>query len=171
VHFAHLVEPVCLKELSQWLHTQDCTVSVDVGWDESWLDSPATLQALREVDWFFPNEREAGRMSGESYPQQVLQWFHGQGLRGVALKLGPEGSAGLLHGEIVKRSAFPVEPVETTGAGDCFDAGFLFAWLNKMPLCESLAWGNVCGALSTRSHGGIEGFPTREKVESVLRDN
>jgi sugar/nucleoside kinase (ribokinase family) len=171
VHFAHLVPAAILKELTQWLHQQGSTVSIDVGWDESWLHSPATLKALQEVDWFFPNEREAGRITGESEPRKILKWFHSHGLNRVALKLGPLGSASFLHDKIIFRPAYSVEPIETTGAGDCFDAGFLFAWLNGMELEESLAWGNVCGALSTRGHGGIETFPSREKVESILRGN
>jgi sugar/nucleoside kinase (ribokinase family) len=168
VHFAHLVEPARLDELTRWLHAEGCTVSVDVGWDESWLDNPASLKALAKIDWFFPNEREAGRMTGESDPRRILECFRNQGLDGVVLKLGPEGSASLFRGEVLRRPALPVQPVDTTGAGDCFDAGFLFAWLNRMTIEESLAWGNVCGALSTRRSGGIEGFPSREEVENVL---
>ncbi len=169
IHFAHLIEPARLEELARWLHAQGCTVSVDVGWDEVWLDSLASLNALAEVDWFFPNDREAQRMTGESDPYRMLQWFHGHGLHGVVLKFGPGGSASSFGGEFLHQQAFPVDPVETTGAGDCFDAGFLYAWLARRELKECLAWGNACGALSTRHHGGIAGFPSREEVETALR--
>ncbi|MGA3092371.1 MAG: carbohydrate kinase family protein [Terriglobales bacterium] len=168
VHIAHLMDPACLEELSKRLHTQGSTVSVDVGWQESWLDDPTSFSALKEVDWFLPNEREAERITGESQPTRMLEWFRNHGLGGVALKLGPEGSAVLAGNELLQQPAVRVQPIETTGAGDCFDAGFLFAWLRGMPLRQCLAWGNVCGALSTRCHGGLEGFPSRAEVEKVL---
>ncbi len=175
VHLACILEAAELGELAQWLHAQGCTVSVDVGWDESWLANPLTLSALAHVDWFFPNEREAARMSGlplatASDAQHVLRWFANQGLPGVALKLGPEGSVALHRGEVVVAPpACSVQAIDTTGAGDCFDAGFLAAWLGGEPIQRCLARGNVCGAFSTRCAGGIEGFPQRMEVESELQ--
>lgn len=54
--------------------------------------------------------------------------------------------------------------MDTTGAGDCFNAGFLDAWLGGESLDACLRAGNICGALSTRKMGGMDGFPTREEV-------
>ena len=64
--------------------------------------------------------------------------------------------------------AFRVEPLDTTGAGDSFDAGFLHAWLEDRPLVECLRWGAACGALSTRGLGGTarQAFP--DEVEQLL---
>lgn len=169
VHFAHLIEAGCLEELAAWLHDQGCTVSIDIGWDEEWLGSPATVKALREVDWFLPNEREAERASGQSEPRRMLQWFEDHGLQGVVLKLGPDGAIARSARTTVHQPAYPLQPIETTGAGDCFDAGFLFAWLNRKELEECLAWGNICGAMSTQRAGGIDGFPSREEVERALK--
>jgi sugar/nucleoside kinase (ribokinase family) len=168
VHFAHLMDPSCLEELGQWLRAQGCTISVDVGWHESWLADPASIKALRGVDWFFPNQTEAARMTGESDPCRVLKRFRNLGLTGVVLKLGAAGCASLAENELVREPAVPVQAIDLTGAGDCFDAGFLFAWLAGKPLRESLRWGSVCGSLSTRRHGGIEAFPTRAEIESAL---
>ena len=170
VHFAHAMESQRLLELTNWLHQQGCTVSVDVGWDEAWLADPAILKALAEVDWFFPNEREAARMTGETDPQRALESFGSLGLPGVALKLGPQGATVLFRGDIIQGPPpLSVNTIDTTGAGDCFDAGFLSAWLDGKPIQECLAWGNACGALSTRCSGGSEGFPSREEMLSALR--
>ncbi len=175
VHFAHLMEPELLRDLTQWLHAQHCTVSIDVGWDEAWLTNPASLEALAGVDWFFPNEREAALITSvpvitKADVRRTLQWFVEHGLSRVVLKLGSEGSAALQGNDIVL--APPVRSivaVDTTGAGDCFDAGFLTAWLEGKDLQQCLAWGNVCGAFSTRCAGGIEGFPSRAEVETELK--
>ena len=172
VHFAHAMESQRLLELTGWLHEQGCTVSLDLGWDEAWLASPANLKALAEVDWFFPNEREAARMTGETDPQRALEFFRSHGLPGVALKLGPQGATVLFRGDIVQGPPpLSVDTIDTTGAGNCFDAGFLWAWLGGKPMRQCLAWGNACGALSTRCSGGIEGFPSREEVLMALRSS
>jgi sugar/nucleoside kinase (ribokinase family) len=64
--------------------------------------------------------------------------------------------------------AIEVEPVDTTGAGDCFNAGFLYAWLNGEAIQDCLRMGNVCGGLSTEEFGGIEGFPTPGRLRREL---
>ena len=63
---------------------------------------------------------------------------------------------------------YPVENVDTTGAGDCFDAGFIHAWLRDEPPQVCLETANICGALSTRDLGGITAFPTPEELNGAL---
>ena len=169
IHFAHRMDPACMQEVCGWFRNRGCTISIDIGWDAPWLSSPVTLQALRLVDWFMPNEREAACVTGQSDPRQIVSWFRDNGLRGAVVKLGPQGAIAFSGSETVHVPAFPLQPVETTGAGDCFDAGFLFAWLNGKPLAESLAWGNICGGMSTRRPGGIDGFPAPAEVHSALQ--
>ena len=60
-----------------------------------------------------------------------------------------------------------VDVVDTTGAGDSFDAGFLAAWLAGEPPQRALALGNACGALSTRALGGIEAQPTMAEARTA----
>jgi sugar/nucleoside kinase (ribokinase family) len=86
----------------------------------------------------------------------------------VALKLGARGAALLWDGEILFEPPLPVTARDTTGAGDCFDAGFLHAWLKGEPPRQCLRVANVCGALSTEAYGGIEGFPTPERLRHAL---
>ncbi|MFN7945522.1 MAG: carbohydrate kinase family protein [Blastocatellia bacterium] len=164
IHLAFPVMPELLTEIATTLHDAGCTVSLDVGWHPDWLSSARTLPALREVDLFLPNEREAELMTGHSEPEKMLRAFADAGLRTVALKLGTSGSALLTNGEIIFCPPVSVDPVDTTGAGDCFDAGFIYGWLNDRTPDECLRTGNICGALSTRGFGGIEPFPAREEL-------
>ena len=107
-------------------------------------------------------------MTGETEPQQMLEVFERAGLKRVALKLGAEGAALLWDGEITFQKPGPVDPVDTTGAGDCFDAGFLYAWLQGMAPKLCLRAGTACGEMSARALGGIAGFPTRDELETIL---
>ena len=66
--------------------------------------------------------------------------------------------------EVVRVAATPVEPVDSTGAGDSFDAGFLAAHLDGAGLEAALALACACGALSTRAAGGTAAQPTLEEA-------
>ena len=155
-------------ELIGSVHANGCTLSIDAGWYEDWLTDRRALEVLPKVDLFFPNESEAALMTGEVDPERMLHRFHVAGFRIVALKLGANGAGLLWNGEM----HFGVPPAvtvrDTTGAGDCFDAGFLHAWLSGESAARCLRAGNVSGALSCEAYGGIAGFPSRERLATEL---
>jgi sugar/nucleoside kinase (ribokinase family) len=113
---------------------------------------------------FFPNEREAEWISGEEGTHKVLRSLRDKGLRGVGLKLGGRGAALLWRRRELLADPFPVETLDTTGAGDCFNAGFIYAWLRGEKAQRCLEIANICGALSTRALGGIESFPNLKEL-------
>ena len=164
VHFALPVPPALLREFAARLHMTGGMLSIDVGWQPHWLDDERSLAALQEVDLFFPNEREAARMTGQTDPEAMLQAFAAAGLPAVALKLGAQGAMLLQDEEILVCPPQPVRALDTTGAGDCFDAGFLHGWLQGASPEECLRLGNRCGALSTRALGGLAAFPHPEEL-------
>lgn len=164
VHLANALAPETLRELASELHDAGTTLSVDVGWNEDWLRDERSLRALKTVDVIFPNEREAELMTGQSEAKAMLQAFADARLQTVALKLGANGSALLHEGKYYFAAAHNVTVLDTTGAGDCFDAGFLFAWLNGNAPNEYLRIANICGASSTQALGGIAGFPHRDEL-------
>ncbi len=128
------------------------------------------MPILQHVDIFFPNLPEAQKLTGEENPTAILEYFRAAGVERVALKLGSEGSAfSIARAQLCSRKPPNVKPVDTTGAGDCFDAGFLQAWLaGKSPeIC--LLQGNICGAFSTLAYGGIAGFPRPADIERELK--
>ena len=168
VHFACAPDPVLDGDLFPELHANKCTVSIDVGWHESWLTDERNVDMLRESDIFFPNEREAELMTGFSDPDAMLEELHTRGVRNVALKLGARGAILDWEGKRYRCPPFPVTPMDTTGAGDCFDAGFIYGWLRgERPECR-IRMAAICGALSTRGLGGIVAFPTKDELEESL---
>jgi sugar/nucleoside kinase (ribokinase family) len=146
------------------IRRQGCSISLDVGWHEGWLSDPRSLELLPLVDIFFPNEAEARRMTGESDAAKMLGRLAAAGARRVALKLGAEGAALLWDSEVLRGAPHPVTVVDTTGAGDCFNAGFLHYWLKGESPAACLRAGNFCGAVSTEMRGGVAGFPDPERV-------
>ena len=154
--------------LMESLGRSGCSISLDVGWHETWLRDPRALALVRHIDVFFPNETEALAMTGERDPENALARFRDAGARGVVLKLGAAGAALLLERPRLAYHAAPRERSRPTGAGDCFDAGFLHSWLRGAPAEMCLRAANVCGGLSTEAHGGLAGFPTATRLKEIL---
>jgi ribokinase len=160
VHFACAPDSEADEALLLALRKRRRRISIDVQSHVSWLTRPESLNILRQCDVFFPNEREGGWISSAAEPHEILQKLKDKGLRGVGLKLGGKGAALLWRRRQFLADPFPVKNIDTTGAGDCFNAGFIFAWLRGDSPQRCLEIANICGALSTRALGGIAGFPT-----------
>lgn len=168
VHFACGPDPVLDADLFPELHDHKCSVSIDVGWHEGWLTDDRNVDMLRDADVFFPNEREAELMTGQSEPKAMLDELNQRGVNNVALKLGSRGALLAWEGKRYQCAPFPVTPMDTTGAGDCFDAGFIYGWLRGEAPEGCLQFAGICGALSTRCLGGLAGFPTRDELEEAM---
>jgi sugar/nucleoside kinase (ribokinase family) len=82
----------------------------------------------------------------------------------LAVKLGVQGGLARRGKESVNAPILPVKVVDTTGAGDSFNAGFLYGYLNNFSLKDSLVLACVCGSLSTRAAGGTAAQPTLEEA-------
>ena len=143
------------------------TTSLDPGFDptERWNDG--IWEALAEVDVFFPNEVELRGIGKADDPIECLHRMQ-NGHTLVVAKLGAGGCLALEDGRPVRVPALPVVPVDTTGAGDSFNAGFLHAWLRGFPLREALRYGAACGALSTRAMGGTGNQAVLSEIEELL---
>jgi sugar/nucleoside kinase (ribokinase family) len=147
---------------------QGLTTSLDTGFDPSETWDGGLRETLRETDLFFPNEVELRAISGCDDPAEGLRALENGRTRVVA-KLGRDGAMTLEGGLVVHVPAFPVETVDTTGAGDSFNAGFLHRWLAGAPLVECLRLGAACGALSTLGLGGTGAQPTLAEAEALER--
>jgi sugar/nucleoside kinase (ribokinase family) len=144
------------------------TTSLDTGWPTE-EETDGDLEAVwPHLDLFLPNEAEAMRLTGRADLDQALAALAAR-VPTVAVKLGPRGAVARRGDEIVRRPAFAVEVVETTGAGDSFNGGFLHAWLSGAHLGDCLDLGNACGALSTRAPGGTTSQPDLQEALAFIR--
>lgn len=128
----------------------------------------AIKQAIQAADIFLPNAMEARRISGEQDLELASQKL-GELCPLVVIKDGANGSYSYFQGKITHVPSIKVEPVDTTGAGDNFNAGFIYAWLNGNPLKICQKWGNILGALSTTELGGTTRKITCDLVREHLR--
>jgi sugar/nucleoside kinase (ribokinase family) len=78
--------------------------------------------------------------------------------------MGAEGALGINRHQKVRAASIAVNVIDTVGAGDSFDAGFLYGFLNSWSLEKSLRLACVCGALSTQTAGGVNGQPSLEEA-------
>ena len=88
----------------------------------------------------------------------------------IIMTQGKAGCTVYHRGEIYPVSGFSVEEVDPTGAGDCFDAGFLSAWLNGKTLYDAARWANACGALAVTKQGPMAGAEKLMRVQSFMAE-
>jgi sugar/nucleoside kinase (ribokinase family) len=131
------------------------------------LDDPEIISALRSVDIFAPNQDEALRLTGETDVESALYRL-AQFTPTVVIKLGAEGAIARREGKQVRVDGLTVSVVDTTGAGDNFDCGFLYGLLRHYSLEDCLRCGNFCGGISTTASGGWEASPTAAQLELWL---
>jgi hypothetical protein len=136
--------------------------------DEVTLADPAVRRSLQSVEAFLPNAAEARRMTGKADLSEAMTALAGL-CPLVIVKDGVNGSYARTDGQTLHAPGISVASVDTTGAGDCFNAGFLKAWLDDQPLAECLRWGNIVGGLSTTALGGTGRPVTAGEVEQMLR--
>jgi sugar/nucleoside kinase (ribokinase family) len=169
VHFAFAPQREIGIAVLEQLRAEGCTVSLDTGWHEDWLRDQANLDVIRQASVFFPNEREAQAMTGTKDPAQMLDFFARHGPGCVVIKLGKVGAVMVQAGIKYKCSGFEIEAVDTTGAGDAFNSGFIHALLNHEAPQHCLELACLAGALSTRAAGALQALPTREELEARAR--
>ena len=145
------------------------TVSLDTNWDPSEGWNGGLEAAFQYVDLFFPNEQEALAITKASSAYEALTILL-EKVATVAIKWGAQGA---LVGRRSEYLVVPVEPasqiVDTIGAGDSFDAGFLAGWLRGLSLWECARLANTCGRATTQARGGLLGQPTLASFPELMQ--
>ena len=147
-----------LPDLFRRAHSFGLTTSLDTNYDpsEQWIGFDELLSV---TDIFLPNRTEAISITKLSDLESAAKPLASKS-KLVAIKLGADGALACQQGLITRSNSVSVNVADTVGAGDSFDAGFLYGYLNDWGLWKSLRLGCVCGALSTQRAGGTDGQPT-----------
>jgi len=155
-----------VPELEAIAHRRGMTISLDAWGGAAWSSSRSVPEILADADVLLANDAEAAAMTGEAEPDRALVAL-AEHCPCVVIKLGAAGAIGSAGGDRVAVPADPMEIVDTTGAGDSFNAGFLAGWLGGLALEHSLALGVICGSRAVGDYGGYRGCPRKDELRAI----
>jgi sugar/nucleoside kinase (ribokinase family) len=169
VHFA-LSPPdwTPYARLVRSLKRKGVTTSWDLGWNPQAVRLPGFREVVGTLDIAFFNRAEALHYTNENTPERAIRKLAKEG-QIIVVKLGASGALALGPDGMKRAPGMKVRCLDTTGAGDAFNGGFLHAWLDSANLSDCLRVGNVCGGLSTMEPGGNKGVPDSAALARALR--
>jgi sugar/nucleoside kinase (ribokinase family) len=146
------------------------TLSLDTNDDpeDKWVGVLDELLDL--IDVLLPNESELCRIAGRETLEEALAIL-ARRVPCIAVKRGARGSLVQAKETRFEAPSLAVTPLDTIGAGDSYNAGFLLAWLRGLPLDACVRAGNIAGALSTQRPGGTEAFRDKTLTEVFLKQH
>ncbi|MEJ6785166.1 carbohydrate kinase family protein [Aminobacter sp. Piv2-1] len=152
----HIAEYATLHEIPDLVSrakARGLTVSLDPSWDETLIYEAELLDRCAGVDIFLPNMEEAIAITREGDPIAAVGIL-AEAFPIVALKAGGDGAWLKARGQVLHRRAEEVVVIDTTGAGDAFNAGFIDAWMSGASDEACLAAGVTFGSLAVQAAGG-----------------
>jgi len=161
-----------IKTLSDILRAEGKVVLLDVGWDvEGWPQRSVgeVMQLLQGVDVFLPSLNEAQALTGQTDPRACLEALYVRSRRGVIIKMGDAGCIARTEEGTFEQPAFPVEALDTTGAGDCFNSGIIVGLLSDWDMARTLRFASAVAA-TVISRPREEGYPTLGQVREYLEE-
>jgi len=132
-------------------------------WDES------IFRVLKYVDIFLPNEKEALNISKCDSVESALELFK-KTVNTIVIKTGEKGVWVKNNEKTIRTNVFKVAVVDTTGAGDSFNSGFVYQFYQGATIEKCALWGNACAAISTTQPGGTTAFPNLDEVNQFLKE-
>ena len=145
------------------------STSFDTNWDPQGEWMTAVRGCLPNVDTFFMNEDESRMITGTADLRRAARILMDEGTKQVVIKLGGRGCAIFDAENELFCPAFAVEAVDSTGAGDCFVAGFLAARRRGLAMEEAGRFANAVGALTVQQIGAVEGVVEEEQLREWMR--
>jgi sulfofructose kinase len=129
---------------------------------------PLTSELIKEVDFVVTSSRFPTLFTGISDREEAIQEIQKHSPGFICATLGHEGAVALVNGQFLYAKGFDVKPIDTTGAGDIFHAGFIYGLLQNWEIEEVLRFANAVAALKCRDLGGRKGIPSLENVQKFL---
>lgn len=125
---------------------------------------------IAAADILMPTEAELLQLTGSSALDEAIdQLLTGRPGRVIAVTRGAAGCSVYTADRRIDAPGFPVQEIDPTGAGDCFDAGFISALLAGGTVAQAAQLGNACGALAVSAKGPMAGAKSRADVERFLQ--
>jgi ribokinase len=159
-----------VHEIFCYARKKGMKTSLDPNWDpKGWTRQRLAdlIKILKITDFFFPDYEEGKAITKFKEPRKIVEKLLDLGPKIVALKCGKNGCYTGNENEITHVKGFKVKAIQTTGAGDAFDAGFIKALLSGLNLKECARFANAAGALYTTKFG-IERFPKESEIKELF---
>jgi sugar/nucleoside kinase (ribokinase family) len=156
-----------IPELFQYMKGRGLTTSLDTNDDPDDRWDGVLAETLPYVDLLFPNEREVQKIAGVNHLDEAIALL-AQRVPTLVVKLGAKGAVAVRDQERLVAPAVNVKVVDTIGAGDSFNAGFLHEYVRGGSLKRCLENGNFAGAFSTTASGGTEAFRNLSALREFL---
>ncbi len=136
--------------------------------------SPLPDEVLAKIDIVTPNETEAQALTGVEIQtmadaERAAQVFLKKGVRSVVITMGTLGAFATDGGKSEWLPRIPVNAIDTTGAGDAFNGGFVMALSEGRDLFTALRYGNATGALSVTKPGTAPSMPRRTEIDAMYK--
>jgi len=144
------------------------TTSLDTNDDPENLWAVDVKDVLKSVDVFLPNEQEACKLAGARDVESALESLS-RLVSIVVIKCGARGVVAKHGNKRFSVPALPLQPIDTVGAGDSFNAGFLHKFIRGRAIQDCLEYGVACAGLSTTRTGGTEAFRDHQHREYFLQ--
>lgn len=128
----------------------------------------AMLATIPLCDAFLPSLDDVRLISGLDDPGEIVRWCHDMGARHVVLKLGRRGCVVSDGQRQTAIDPFPVDAVDATGAGDCFDGTWLARLAAGDDAVGAARWASVAAALTTTGYGAVDPLPSSQAVRQLL---
>jgi sugar/nucleoside kinase (ribokinase family) len=129
---------------------------------------PLTSKLIKEIDFVVTSSRFPTLFTGISDREKALLELRKHTPGFLCATLGHEGAIALVNGKFLYVKGLDVKPIDTTGAGDVFHAGFIYGLLQNWEVEEILRFANAVAALKCRDLGGRKGIPTLEEAREFL---
>jgi sugar/nucleoside kinase (ribokinase family) len=151
------------------LQRQATTIFLDTGWSLHTLTARRLARLARHSHYFMPNQAEASLITGKQDPLEAVHILAQFGPTAV-IKMGADGAIACWQNQLFRCPALPIEHVvDTTGAGDAFNAGFIYGTLQGYTLPDTLRCATICGSLSTTALTGTAAVPNAADLERIRR--
>lgn len=158
-----------VAEIFKQAKNMGMTTSFDTQWDPEERWSFDDNKILQHVDIFLPNKQELLKLTHQDSVEKALGKLS-QSAKNIVVKMGSKGSVLMSNGKSIYKDSFLNANVfDTIGAGDSFNAGFVYKFINGDNLEKCLVFGNLMGAVNTTAAGGTTAFTSCDDVMRIAR--
>jgi ribokinase len=130
-----------------------------------------TLDLLPFIDYLITSRHFTEPLIGpDPSPEDSIEILKNYCRGEIVVTLGEEGSLGFNGRELIRQKAFPVQAIDTTGAGDVYHGAYIYGLLNEWEMQQCMAFASAASALKCRVTGARAGIPTLPQIKEFLKN-